>query len=160
LIALGTDAIITGANARLGDIGVIGFDPQLFAFRLAPSKVYSVLVRQARDIAESKGRPPELAEAMIDKDVLVYRRVDAQGRAEFTTRRVEPNIVPQPLLDGGWALIPSQPSGSYVEWCHLELGLARPMSIPAELDKRPGSESRLRTRSPTLVFWLNLLSPR
>ena len=79
LITLGCDELIAGPNARLGDIGVIEFDPELFAFRFAPAKIQSVLVRQARDLATSKGRSPELAESMIDKDVMTFYRETPEG---------------------------------------------------------------------------------
>ncbi len=91
LMSLGCDEIIMGPEARIGDVGIIQFDIQLFAFRYAPAKATSMLVRQARDLATAKGRPQELAEAMIDKDVLVFRKKDAPPatRPEFTVVRLE-----------------------------------------------------------------------
>ncbi len=82
LITFGCDELLVGELARLGDIGVIQYDPQLFAFRFAPAKIQSVLIRQARDLAASKGRSPELAEAMINKDFFVYQRQN-NGTIEF-----------------------------------------------------------------------------
>ncbi len=82
LMAFGCDELVIGELARFGDIGIIQYDPQLFAFRFAPEKIQSVLVRQARDLAASKGRSPDLAEAMIDKDFRVYQR-DKNGSIEF-----------------------------------------------------------------------------
>ncbi len=163
LIALGTDQIITGPEARIGDIGVIGFDPQAFAFRFAPAKIYSVLVRQARDISESKGRPPELAEAMIDKDVLVYRRVDDQGRSEFQTRRVEENKVPEQQLDGGWQLIPESGPERFLTLSGTrakELGLAQANAGSLEeLNQQIGVKAPYRvidyTFTDSFVYWLN-----
>lgn len=163
LIALGTDAIVTGANARIGDIGVIGFDPQMFAFRFAPAKIYSVLVRQARDIAQSKGRPPELAEAMIDKEVLVYRRLDPQGKPEFSTRRVEPNKAPPATLEDGWELIPESGPERFLTLSGArakELGLAQAnVDSQAALDEHLGVKVPYRifqyTSTDTFVYWLN-----
>ena len=74
LIALGCDEIQIAPHAKFGDIGEIGFDPEQMAFRLIEPKIESYLYRDARDIAESKGRPPALAESMVDKDALVYFR--------------------------------------------------------------------------------------
>ncbi len=163
LIALGTDQIITDPEARIGDIGVIGFDPQAFAFRFAPAKIYSVLVRQARDISESKGRPPELAEAMIDKDVLVYRKVDDQGRSEFQTRRVEENKVPDQQLAGGWQLIPESGPERFLTLSGTrakELGLAQANAGSLEeLNKQIGVNVPYRvidyTMTDSFVYWLN-----
>lgn len=163
LMTLGTDAIYADPNARLGDIGVIGFDPQLFAFRLAPAKVYSVLVRQARDLAESKGRPAALAEAMIDKDVLVYHRVGPQGRSEFETRRVVPNRAPEPRLDGGWELIPESGAERFLTLSGVrakEFGLVQSLvNSREELDRQIGLTVPYRIfeyrGTDTLVFWLN-----
>ncbi len=99
LITLGCDELIVDQKTRLGDIGVIEYDPQLFAFRFAPAKIHSVLARQARDLATAKGRPPELAEAMIDKDVQVYTR-PKQGGLEYMTTRVGQAAPPAP-----WELV-------------------------------------------------------
>ena len=100
LITLGFDELVVSKKARLGDIGIIAFDAEEFAFRFAPAKIQSVLVRQARDLAASKGRPPELAEAMIDKDVLVYSKPKLGG-FEFKTARVDADEKPKPP----WELI-------------------------------------------------------
>jgi membrane-bound serine protease (ClpP class) len=163
LIALGTDQIVAGPAARIGDIGVIGFDPQLFAFRFAPAKVFSVLVRQARDIAESKGRPPDLAEAMIDKDVLVYRRLDPQGRPEFQTRRVNPDQEPEATLDGGWQLVPESGKERFLTLSGvraLELGIAQANADSLEdLNQLIGLTVPYRvidyTLTDSVVYWLN-----
>ncbi len=101
LIALGCDEIILGADAIYGDIGEIYADPELFAFRFVPAKIQSVLVRQARDLAVAKQRSPEIAEAMIDKDVMVYSQKGDEGRLIFQTVRVDVEDKPQPP----WQLI-------------------------------------------------------
>lgn len=90
LFSMGCDEIIMETQARIGDIGVIHFDSQLFAFRYAPAKIISYLSRQAQDIAAAKGRPREIAEAMVDKDVLVFEKTDANGLPlEFKTVRMQ-----------------------------------------------------------------------
>jgi membrane-bound serine protease (ClpP class) len=82
LMSLGCDAIVCGSHARLGDAGPIEFDPELAAFRYVPAKFKSALVRQVRDLAVAKGRSPELAEAMIDEDAVVFRKITADGNGD------------------------------------------------------------------------------
>lgn len=89
LISLGADEIIISPNAKFGDIGEIAFDAERQAFRLIEPKIESYLSRDARDIAQSKGRPPELAEAMVDKDALVYINDQADPAAFKVVRADE-----------------------------------------------------------------------
>ncbi len=72
LASLGCDEIIMSSTSRIGDAGVIQMT-EGFMFRYAPEKIRTDVVRRARDLAEAKGRSPELAEAMIDKGAVVYR---------------------------------------------------------------------------------------
>jgi membrane-bound serine protease (ClpP class) len=89
IVALGCDEILIGPQARLGDAGAITFSAELFAFVYVPAKAQSYLVRSVRDLAEAKGRPPELAEAMVDKDALVYwRRANPNAAPEFQIIRL------------------------------------------------------------------------
>ena len=70
--ALGCDRIIMGEKARIGDAGVIesdGTNP----FRYVPEKQRTHVTRTIRDLAEAKGRPPALAEAMVEKDLDLFR---------------------------------------------------------------------------------------
>ena len=71
-VSLGCDEIVMRPGARLGDVGVIFLD-QDFMFRYAPEKYKSDLVQRLRGLAIAKGRPPALAEAMVDMDVEVFR---------------------------------------------------------------------------------------
>ena len=71
IMALGSDQIVMGRNGRIGDAGPI-FMGDDFLFRHAPEKIRSDLVRQVRDLADATGRPPALAEAMVDMDLVVY----------------------------------------------------------------------------------------
>ncbi|MCA9216944.1 MAG: hypothetical protein KDB27_27940 [Planctomycetales bacterium] len=73
LTALACDEIVVGNNARIGDAGVIQYDFVGQAFRYAPEKFRTDLVTFARDLAESKGRSPALAEAMVNMDVEIFR---------------------------------------------------------------------------------------
>jgi membrane-bound serine protease (ClpP class) len=67
IVALGADEIVMAPRARLGDAGPI-FLGEDFLFRHAPEKIRSHLARQVRDLAEARGRPPALAEAMVNMD--------------------------------------------------------------------------------------------
>ena len=88
LASLGCDEIIMRPQSRIGDAGVIVLEED-FLFHYADAKYISYVVSHARVLAESKGRSPELVEAMIDKDVLLFKKVGADGKLEFATRRVE-----------------------------------------------------------------------
>jgi len=83
IMALGCDEIVMHPNAVLGDAGPI-FLGEDFLFRHAPEKIRSDLARKVRDLAEAKGRPPALAEAMVDMDLVVYRvRNRTTGQVRF-----------------------------------------------------------------------------
>lgn len=71
IIALACDDILLAPAARLGDAGeiMLGEDN---AFRYVPEKERSPLIRLVRDLAEATGRPPALAEAMVDMDLVVF----------------------------------------------------------------------------------------
>jgi len=78
IAALGCDEIVVDADARFGDAGAIyqGEDSQ---FHYVPEKIRDYLVEAIRGLAEAKGRPPVIAEAMVNKDVDVYRAKDPQA---------------------------------------------------------------------------------
>jgi len=83
IVALGCEQIIMDPDAVLGDAGpiLLGED---FLFRHAPEKVRSDLARKIRDLAEGRRRPPALAEAMVDRDLVVYEVTDREtGAAAF-----------------------------------------------------------------------------
>lgn len=106
LMALGCDEIHINPNARFGDIGEITFDVERMAWRLIEPKVESYLSRDARDLAESKGRSPDLAESMIDSDVMVYvkEEVDGDGNTKKVFRPIRVDAVAKP--DPPWELVP------------------------------------------------------
>ncbi|MGD0896239.1 MAG: NfeD family protein [Thermoguttaceae bacterium] len=87
IAALGCDEILMAPAARLGDARpvVLGEDA---LFRLAPRKIVSDLAVQMRSLATAKGRPPALAEAMVDGDLAVYRVRDAKtGKTGYLSQR-------------------------------------------------------------------------
>lgn len=71
-VALGCQRIYMGPKAAIGDAGVIESDGNN-PFRYVPEKQRTHVVRTIRDLASSHGRPPALAEAMVEKDLDVYR---------------------------------------------------------------------------------------
>ncbi|MBC8352683.1 MAG: peptidase [Planctomycetes bacterium] len=72
IVALGCNEIVMAPKAHLGDVGLI-IEGEDALFRYAPEKERSVLALELRDLAEATGRPPALAEAMVDMDLVVYR---------------------------------------------------------------------------------------
>ncbi|MFN0016614.1 MAG: NfeD family protein [Pirellulaceae bacterium] len=90
-VSLGCDEIVMRPGARLGDVGVIFLDPD-FMFRYAPEKYKSDLVQRLRGLAIAKGRPPALAEAMVDMDVEVFRyRHKTNGSITFLSELEQTN---------------------------------------------------------------------
>jgi membrane-bound serine protease (ClpP class) len=61
----------------MGDVGVmtIGRDS---LFRYAEEKIRTHVSSQLRDLAEARGRPPALAEAMVNMDLVVYQVTNRQ----------------------------------------------------------------------------------
>ncbi|MDA1049572.1 MAG: peptidase [Planctomycetota bacterium] len=72
IAALGCDEIVMAPDAHLGDVGLI-IEGEGGLFRHAPEKERSVLALQIRELAEAKGRPPALVEAMVNMDLVVYQ---------------------------------------------------------------------------------------
>jgi membrane-bound serine protease (ClpP class) len=71
IAALGCDEIVMHPHARLGDAGPI-FLAEDALFRHAPEKLMSDLAVKIRRLASAKGRPPALAEAMVDRNCEVF----------------------------------------------------------------------------------------
>jgi membrane-bound serine protease (ClpP class) len=69
--SLGCDEIVMGPNASWGDAGAILRDEKSF-FHYVPEKFLSGFKSQLRSLAQAKGRPPALAEAISDKDMKVF----------------------------------------------------------------------------------------
>lgn len=173
LASLGCDEIIIKKTGRIGDAGIIMMD-QGFSFHYAPEKYITDLVRRARDLAEQKGRPPALAEAMIDMDTLVFQRKD--NPKVFETRRAknsgyphrksqqDPNQFQQKLDPKEWVLIEESNEGRFLEVNGeraVELGLANGNAdTRQELAERYGLENGFtvykKTATDVAVFWLNL----
>ena len=110
LVSLGCDEIQINPDAKFGDSGEIGFDTEQWAWRLIEPKIESYLSRDARDLAESKGRSPDLAEAMVDSDHLVYSKVNDDGKLELTAAESDDVLKPDPP----WELIPETKKGRFL----------------------------------------------
>jgi membrane-bound serine protease (ClpP class) len=164
LVSLGCDEILIDPNAKFGDAGEIGFDPEQWAWRLIEPKIESYLSRDARDLAQSKGRPADLAEAMVDKDVLVYIRPNPDienGKPQFTAVRSDSVLKP----DAPWRLVPESGAERFLTLSGqraVELGMAQ----GAESTREEAATSfdfdinKLRVFRPTatdsVVYYLNL----
>ena len=84
IIALGCDEIYMHPDARIGDAAPI--EAKDGAFERAPEKVLSYTRTLLRTLAEKKGRPKAIAEAMADKDLEVFEVVNPKtGETEFKT---------------------------------------------------------------------------
>lgn len=160
LVSIGCDEIQIDPNAKFGDAGEIMFDPEAWAWRLIEPKIESYLSRDARDLAESKGRPADLAEAMVDADLLVYSRTDEQGRLEFAPIRADAALKPDPP----WQLVPESGADRFLTLSGqraVELGMAQGTAgdlpaLSAELGFDPEQVIRLKpTMTDHLVFFLN-----
>lgn len=83
IAALGCDEIVMHPHARMGDAGPI-FLAEDALFRHAPEKLVSDLAVRMRRLAESTGRPPALAEAMVDRNCEVFEATNQQtGEKRF-----------------------------------------------------------------------------
>ena len=162
LMSIGCDEIHIDPNAKFGDIGEIAFDVEEFAWRLIEPKIESYLSRDARDLAESKGRPADLAEAMVDKEVLVYRRPKegVEGEFEFTSVRTEEEVKP----DEPWELIPETGperfltvSGQRAKELEIAQGFVSSVGeLADEFQYDAGKVRRFRyTSTDSFVHWLN-----
>lgn len=72
IMSLGCDEILMARDARIGDAGPI-FQGDDALFRHAPEKIRSDLVAQVRVLANEHDRPPAIAEAMVDMDLVVFK---------------------------------------------------------------------------------------
>lgn len=168
LVSLGCDRIVMSPTARIGDAGIVFLD-ESFMFRYAPEKVMSDLVRQARDLAERNGYPAELAEAMIDRNAVVYERAEEAGGERF---RIEHFVAeddsqvtaPKTLEEGQWVMIEETAPSRFLDVNGnraLELGLATALTDSREsLREQLAIEGELTvyrfTTTDTAVYWLNL----
>jgi membrane-bound serine protease (ClpP class) len=96
IVALACDEIIIAPNAQFGDAGMIQLSLEEAGFRYAPEKARSALVSRVRTLAVAKGRPPALAEALVDMDLAVFRVRNKQTGAETFMSDAEINSAADP----------------------------------------------------------------
>jgi membrane-bound serine protease (ClpP class) len=89
MASLACDEIVMHPNAHLGDVGVIGLVDD--AFRFAPEKQISDVVVLMRRLADDKGKPAALAEAMVRKDTKVFLVRPKQGGRDLYVTEAELN---------------------------------------------------------------------
>ena len=154
IAALGADEIVMAPKARMGDAGPI-FLAEDFLFRHAPEKIRSDLARQMRDLAEAHGRPPALAEAMVDMDLVVYHVKNQKTGKETYLSDAEIEASENP---GDWEKIKpvlESREGHFLEVNGrraVELGLAEAtVSNREELARRYGVADDLPVLEATLV---------
>lgn len=83
IAALGCDEIVMAPDAKLGDAGPILMD-EYWMFQHAEEKIVSHLAVEMRRLAEASGRPPALAEAMVNRNLVVYEVTNRDsGETEF-----------------------------------------------------------------------------
>ena len=135
----------------------------------------SDLVRRARDLAELYGRPPAIAEAMIDMDTIVFQ--NRNDRTKFETRRAVnsgyPNrqgqarvdervAIKKKLDEKEWELVSESDEGRFLEVNGpraVELGLAdRIASDRSELKELFGLNNEFKiykeTATDVAIHWL------
>jgi membrane-bound serine protease (ClpP class) len=149
IVALGCDEIIMGPEASLGDCGPI-FRDENFMFRYAPEKIRTDLARKMRDLARYHGRPPALAEAMVDMDLVVYKVKDRKtGKITYMSA----SDIESAKQPGDWEKlgpVPESRKGHFLEVNGaraVELGLAS-----ANVSSRPALEKHFQLREPLTVL--------
>ncbi len=86
VVALGCDEIYLHPEAYMGDVGVLIMGEDSL-FRYAEEKVRTNIAHQLRELASARGRPPALAEAMVNMELVVYQVTNRQtGEQTFMSQ--------------------------------------------------------------------------
>jgi membrane-bound serine protease (ClpP class) len=163
VVAMGCDEIFMHPDARMGDVGVITMGEDSL-FRYAEEKVRTNIAHQLRDLAEAKGRPPALAEAMVNMDLVVYHVTNRQtGEQTFRSEEELRSADDPDVWQQGKPVFESrekyflQVNGRRAEELQLSDGTARDVD---ELKRQLGLDGELQVLKPTAVdtavFILNL----
>lgn len=84
VLAMACDEIRIAPTATIGDVGVILREGNDGEYRYASEKIISALVEEVKVLARQNGYPEEIAEAMIDKDkVLFVKNIDDPKNRKF-----------------------------------------------------------------------------
>lgn len=108
ILSLGADAVFMRPSAMLGDAGPIMLGPR-GEFQHAEEKIVSYTAAAVRELAQSAGRPPAVAEAMVDRKLTVYEATHREsGKRTFLSdpQRSDPKweevySVGQPIAEAG-----------------------------------------------------------
>ena len=126
IMSLGADRVMMSPTAYIGDAGPIFMDEN-FLFRHAPEKIRSDLVTKVRGLAEDTGRPPAVAEAMVDMDLEVFEVTHADdGRVTYMSD-AELNALKDPTEWRKGPLLEASKKGQFLEVRGrraVEIGLA------------------------------------
>ncbi|RMF38126.1 MAG: hypothetical protein D6753_16290, partial [Planctomycetota bacterium] len=84
IVALGADYVVMARGALIGDAGPIQLGMR--GFEHVEEKALSYITAAVRELAEAAGRPPAVAQAMVDRTTQVYRAIDANtGQVVYVT---------------------------------------------------------------------------
>ena len=134
IMALGCDRIMMAPRARIGDAGPI-FQGEDALFRHAPEKLRSSLALQLRELADAKGHPAALAEAMVDMELVVYHyRHQTSGEERLMSEHEQQNLADAESWERLKA-VPESRAGYFLTLSGsraVELGLAQGSAESAE----------------------------
>ncbi|HAH46066.1 MAG TPA: peptidase, partial [Planctomycetaceae bacterium] len=162
IIALGCDEIFLRPGAQIGDAGPIEMNED-GQFEHVPEKILSSLRVTLKDLAEKKGRPAAICEAMSDKDLIVYEVTNSKTGQLWYMSEEEIH-----LSNGEWIQGPAVPESRKANLLTVngvrahELKIAEPavrdmdelkqrLGIPADVTLKAVG----RTWVDTLVYVLN-----
>ena len=157
MIAFGCDEIFMHPGAKIGDIIPITAK-EGGQFEHAPEKMLSVVREMVNELADKKGRPPALLEAMVDKDLVVYEvtHIQTQARSYMSEQELEAEA-------GIWAkgpVVPETRKGLALTINgerSSELGLSQePLGDFAELKSRLGIPAK-QVVSAAKQTWVDTL---
>ncbi len=100
LIAMGCSTILMHPDAQVGDIGVIGLIEPGGAFERAPEKIVSPFLDFAATIARRRNRPPGLLQAMIDRNLEVYKATNVENGTVTWMTELEIQQAPDQWVQG------------------------------------------------------------
>ncbi len=163
VVALGCDEIYLHPEAYMGDVGVLIMGEDSL-FRYAEEKVRTNIAHQLRELATARGRPPALAEAMVNMDLVVYQVTNRQtGQQTFMSQEELDAAEDGPDWERGVPVFESrekyflQVSGQRATELQLAEGTAGDRH---ELLEQLGIQAELTVLKPTAVdaavFLLNL----
>ena len=125
-LCLACDEIVMADNGFMGDAGPIFMDEN-FMFQHADEKVRSDLAAKVRQLAEANGRPPALAEAMVDMDLEVFKVTHADDDSVTYMSQAELDALDDPTEWKKGPLLQASKRGSFLQVSGpiaAEIGLA------------------------------------